>query len=65
MAKNGSILAASEIYTTTSGTGRSENVTVQAIVELAQNDYVESWVENDTGANNITVEDMTMIVEAL
>lgn len=65
VAKNGSILAASEIYTTTSGTGRSENVTVQAIVELAQNDYVESWVENDTGTNNITVEDMTMIVEAL
>jgi hypothetical protein len=65
IAKNGVVVTFSEIYTTANGNNRSENVTVQTIVELTQDDYVEFWVENDNGTNNITVQDMTVIVNEI
>lgn len=65
IAKNGTVVANSEIYITTNAGGRAENVTIQTVVSLATDDYVEFFVENDTGTTNITVTDMAFIVEAL
>lgn len=65
IAKNGIIVPFSEIYTTADGNNRSENTAVQAIVELAQNDYIEFWIENDSGTNSVTVEDLTAIVQQI
>lgn len=61
IAKNGSVSTESEIYSTTSGTGRSENVTVQTLLELSTNDYVEIFVENATAITNVLVTDLNVI----
>ena len=50
---------------TTNSGGRSESASVQAVVRLVDTDYVEIWVENNTGANNITVSDLNVVTEAL
>ena len=65
VAKNGSILNNSEIYTTADGNNRSENTAIQVITDLAENDYIEFFIENDTSTANVTVEDLSVIVEAL
>lgn len=62
IAKNGTTIDSSEMYATANAAGRVENVTTQTVIELAQNDYIEIWVENATAANNITVEDMNVVV---
>ncbi len=63
IAKNGTILTESEVYGTTSGAGRAENIVIQTLVELATNDYIEIFVENATAVNNILVTDLNTIVE--
>ena len=65
IAKNGSIISFSEIYTTADGNNRSENTAIQAITDLEENDYIEFFIENDTSTANVTVEDLSVIVEAL
>ena len=65
VAKNGIVISSSEMYSTTSGTGRSESLTCQTIVELNQNDYVEIWVENSSNINDITVEYLNVICKSL
>lgn len=65
VAKNGSVIASSEMYATTSGSGRAESINCQTIVELNENDYVEMWIENETSASNITVEYLNVIVKSL
>jgi hypothetical protein len=65
VAKGGSILAESETYVTTSGAGRAENAKVQAVTELATNEFIEIWVENETSSTNITVEFMSVVIESL
>lgn len=63
VAKNGAVIPESEVYGTASGTGRKENIVVQTLVELSDTDYIEIWVENDSGTANITVTDMNVIIE--
>lgn len=63
VAKNGSILTDSEIYITTNASGRAEAATVQTLVQLTENDYIEIFVENDSSTTNITVTDLNVIVE--
>lgn len=65
VAKNGTELAESETYVTTNAIGRLENGSVQVLTNLAQNDYIEIFVENNTSATNITVEDLNVIIQAL
>lgn len=65
IAKNGTILPESEVYITTNAGGRAEGGVAQVIVALAQDDYVEVFVENSTSATNITVSELSVIVEAL
>ena len=63
IAKNGTVITESEIYTDTTGNGDLLNATIQALVSLSTNDYLEVWIENDTATNNITVTDLNMIIE--
>lgn len=61
--KNGVEVTESEVYGTTNGSGRAENVTIQAILELQTNDYVEIWIENSTDTTNVTVTDLNVILQ--
>ena len=63
VAKNGVVDGSSEVYGTTGGSGRAENIVVQTIVQLVQGDFVEIFVENATGTQDITVTDLNVIVE--
>lgn len=65
VAVNGVTVAASESQISTSGSGRSENLKVAAIVNLATTDYVEIFMANSTSANNIVVSELNFIVEPL
>jgi hypothetical protein len=65
VAKNGVIIADSEMYATTSGSGRAEAIHVQTIFEMDENDYVELWIENDSNTDNITVEFLNLICKSL
>lgn len=63
--KNGSLVNSSEMYATTSGSGRAESIHVQTVLELTANDYIELWVENDTDTTDITVEFLNLICKSL
>lgn len=65
VAKNGSIISESVVNLTTNSGGRLENGMMQVTTELIDTDYIEIFVENNTAATNITVEDMNVIIEAL
>ena len=65
VAKNGTVINSSEMYSTTSSGGRSESITCQTILELNQNDYVEIFVENSSSTTNITVEYLNVICKSL
>lgn len=65
IAKNGTVIGNSEQYITANAAGRAEGGGCQTVISLATNDYLELFVENDTAATNITVEFLSMIVEAL
>ena len=54
--KNDTAITSSELYINTDAGGRFENVTVTTPVQLATNDYIEVFVENDTSTSNITVD---------
>lgn len=62
-AKNGVLVTESEMYATTDSNGELVNVTVQALVSLATNDYLEIFVENDSAAVDIIVSDMNVIIQ--
>lgn len=63
IAKNGVILPESEVYSTTNGAGKAENILVQTKTNLTLNDYIEIFVENETALNNITVTDLNAIID--
>lgn len=65
VAKNGTVISSSEMYATTSGSGRAESINCQTIVSLDENDYIEMWIENSTSTPNITVEYLNVIVKSL
>tara|TARA_R110002167_G_scaffold93122_2_gene249817 strand:+ start:15493 stop:16716 length:1224 start_codon:yes stop_codon:yes gene_type:complete len=65
VAKNGVVVAETESITTTSGNGRAEGVSVQGVLEMTTDDYIEIWVQNTTDAANVTIEALNVIVSAL
>lgn len=65
IAKNGAVLDDSEIYATTNAAGKAESISVQAVVNLAENDYIEVFVENTSDTSNVTVEFLNLIISAL
>jgi len=62
IAKNGTVLDESEVYATTNGAGRAENIVIQTLVALSNTDYIEIITENNTTTNDITVTDLNVIV---
>ncbi len=65
VAKNGTVITESEMYATASGSGRAESISVQTIVQLQENDYIELFVENETDTTNVTVEYLNLTVKSL
>jgi len=64
VAKNNSVISFSESYSTANAAGRVESVSGQTIVSLATNDYIEVFVQNESGIRNITVTELSVIIEA-
>lgn len=52
----------SKVRSTANSSGRAENVTMMCVVEHSQGDYIEVWAANNSTTNNITVEDMNVII---
>ena len=65
IAKNGIVNESVTQKTTTSGAGRSENVVFSDIESLSPGDFVEIYITNQTASNNVTVENLNMIIERL
>lgn len=65
IAKNGTLVTESEVYITTNSGGRAEGGVAQTIVALNQDDYIEVFVENSTSDADITVSELSVVVEAL
>jgi len=65
VAKNGTVIPSSEMYSTTSSGGKAESITCQTILELNENDYIEIWVENNTATSDITTEYLNVICKSL
>lgn len=65
VAKNGTVVAESEIYVTTNANSRAESVSLQGVVELTTNDYVEIWIENKTDTSDVTVTELNVIIRAI
>ncbi len=62
--KNGSQVMSSKGEITTSGNGSAEVFVIQSIVELATDDYIEFWVEQNTNpTSNITVINLNVTIE--
>lgn len=64
IAKNGATIPESEYQITTSGIKMDEHLDCQAVITLAQNDYVELYVANDSSASSITVTELNLLVRA-
>jgi hypothetical protein len=65
IAVNGVPIAASQMQTNSEGLGRSAPLTSQAVVQLAQGQYVEVFVANLTNATNIIVNNLNVTLEPL
>ena len=63
IAKNGVVIADSEIYITTNAGGRAEGASVQTLTTLTADDYIEIFVENETAIADITVTDLNVIIQ--
>ena len=64
IAKNGVTIAESESQATTSSAGRNENFFCQALVQLAQNDFIELFIANNTSANNLLVTELNVLTRS-
>ena len=63
--KNDALWPCSEQEVTTSGTGKASNIAFHCLLELAQNDFIEVWVKNATGTNDVTLDNVNVIVSQL
>ena len=63
IAKNGAVIDESEVYGTTSGSGRVENITAQTLALLTNGDYIEIFAENNSAIQDITATDLNVVIE--
>lgn len=63
IAKNGVTIDESEVYGTTSGSGRVENIVCQTLVRLEANDYIEVFCENNTATQDITATNLNVVID--
>ena len=64
IAKNGTTITESESQATTSSTGRNENFYCQVLVELAENDFIELFIANQTNANSLLVTELNVLTRS-
>lgn len=64
IAKNGVTIAESESQATTSASSRNENFYCQALVTMAQNDYLELFIANQTNANSLLVTELNVLARS-
>ena len=62
--KLGAIRAPSRIHAT-AGSNRVENIHTACVVEHSQGDYIEIWAANRDGTQNLTVEDLNVVITQL
>lgn len=62
IAKNGTTIPSSQVTRTVSATGDVATLTIQDLQNLDVNDYIEIFVANDSGTNNVTINDLNVIV---
>lgn len=65
LAKNGSVIAASEIQRKAAIGNDIGAASVMVEIDLSQNDYIELWVENKSGDTNLTIELMNLEIRGL
>jgi hypothetical protein len=63
--KNGAIVPCSEQSINTGLGQRVSAVPIQCLAELNQNDFVEVWVKNSSGSDNVTLFNINVIVTEL
>lgn len=63
IALNGTVLPESEMYVQTDTNGDFANATIQTLVQLQTNDYIEIFVENASDAADITVGDLNVTIQ--
>ena len=64
IARNNSVISFSESYATANAAGRVETVSAQTLVSLGTNDYIEVFVQNESDTDDITVTELSVIIEA-
>lgn len=62
IAKNGTTIASTQISRTVNGTGNYASLSLQDIVQLSTNDYIEVFATNSGATNSITVSDLNVII---
>jgi hypothetical protein len=60
--KLNAIRTPSRTKATANTAGRAENLTLQCVVNHSDNDYIEVHARNTSGANNITVSDLNVVI---
>lgn len=60
--KLGAVRTPSRTKSTANSAGRAESVTFNCVVQHSSGDYIEIHAKNTTGANNITVTDMNVVI---
>ena len=63
IARNGAVVLKSAIQLTMNGQERP--APIQCFLDLAQNDFVEVWVENNTNGNDVRVEHMNLKIQSV
>ena len=64
IAKNGATIPESEYQVTTSAVKMDEHFYCQCVINLAQNDYIELFVANDTSSSSIVVTELNLLARA-
>lgn len=59
--KNGVKVAESEKTITADSSGKTSTFIIQAIIELSEGDYVEVWVQDNTGTADVTVSHLNVM----
>ena len=65
IAKNGTIMSESLAVGTGNAGGRADSISTQAISAATITDFFEVYVENQSGTQNITVENLNVIVKVI
>jgi hypothetical protein len=64
--KNGTTLLSCTEQSVNTGLGnRISALPIHCLAELGQNEFIEVWVKNETSANNVTTDNLNVIIQEL